>query len=85
MSTLGSVKVGDYIAWTTIGDSVSVVRVDRVTPIQEITGARRWRGLVWARGYDCEWARPATDDDALKATALIKSLEAQEAPPAEGE
>ncbi len=78
MSASGSAKVGDYIAWTTIGDYVSVVMVDRVTPTQEITGARRWRGLVWARGYDCEWARPATDDDALKVAAFIKSLEAQE-------
>ncbi len=75
MSALGSVKVGDYIAWTTIGDSVSVVRVERVTPTQVITGAWRWRisdgGLVGARGYDCEWARPATDDDMR--TARIRS------------
>ena len=113
MSALGSVKVGDYIAWTTIGDSVSVVRVERVTLTQVITEGQAWRisdgGLVGARGWDANWARPATDDDmravrirsarvriekaalalrnddALKVDAFIKSLEAQEAPPAEGE
>ncbi len=82
MNALDSVKVGDYIAWTTIGDYVSVVMVDRVTPTQVITGARRWRvsdgGLVGARGYDCDWARPATDDDVIKVAEFIKSLEEQE-------
>lgn len=82
MSTLGSVNVGDYIAWTAPNGCVCIAKVKRLTMTRVITEGQAWRisdgRRVGSLGWPYDWARPATDDDVIKADEFIKSLEAQE-------
>ena len=67
MSDLSTVRVGDYISWTTITGDISGAEVTHVTDTKVITDGVEWRirdgRLIKSTGIICDWARPATKDE----------------------